>query len=92
MTLVKDNNMIYAKKYAEIIEKAEPKFVECKAYMFVGFSCQRLNIKNMPRHDEIVDFAKEIEKNSSYKIIDEKKESRVVLLMKNDFKGRVIKF
>ena len=92
LTLVKGINMLEPHKYAELIENSKPKFVECKAYMCVGFSRQRLKLENMPRHHEIVEFAKEISKNSSYKIIDEKPESRVVLLMKKDFKGRKLKF
>jgi tRNA wybutosine-synthesizing protein 1 len=92
LTLVKDVNMIKPEKYAELIEKSRPLFVEAKAYVWVGYSRQRLAIENMPLHNEIIDFAKKIEKNSSYKIIDEKKESRVVLLMKKDFKGRVMEF
>ncbi len=90
ITLVKGLNMIYPKKYAKLIEKASPKFVEVKAYMFVGYSRQRLNIKNMPLHNEVKEFAEKIAESSGYKIIDEKKESRVVLLMKED-KNRFIK-
>lgn len=92
LTLVKNINMIKPEKYAELIQKSNPKFVECKAYVYVGYSRQRLSIKNMPLHKEIKDFAKKIEKNSNYKIIDEKKESRVILLMKKDFKGRIMTF
>lgn len=92
LTLVKNINMIKPEKYAELIEESTPKFVECKSYMWVGFSRQRLGIENMPLHKEIKEFAKKIEKNSSYKTIDEKKESRVVLLMKKDVKGRAMKF
>ena len=92
ITLVKGKNMVYPEKYAELIEKAEPDFVEAKAYMFVGASRQRLTIKNMPRHNEVVEFAKQIGKHCKYKMIDEQPESRVVLLMKKDFPGRIMKF
>ena len=60
--------------------------------MWCGYSKQRLAIENMPLHSDIVKFSKKIQENSSYKIIDEKKESRVILLMKKDVKGRVMKF
>ena len=90
ITLVKGLNMVYPEKYAELIKEAEPKFVELKAYMNVGYSKQRLDIKAMPLHPEIVEFAKKVSEKSGYKIIDEKKESRVVLLMKKD-KDRIIK-
>ncbi|MCX8147102.1 MAG: radical SAM protein, partial [Candidatus Woesearchaeota archaeon] len=91
LTLVKGYNMVKPEEYAKLIEKAEPDFLETKAYMFVGASRQRLSLKNMPRHNEIVDFAKEISKYSSYKIIDEQTASRVVLLMQEDKKERVIR-
>ncbi len=69
-------------KYAELINKYKPKKVECKSYMWVGHSRERLEIKNMPFHDEIKEFAKKLAELTGYKIIDEKKESRVVLLAK----------
>jgi len=81
LTLVKNVNMLKPEKYAELVDKASPKFLECKAYVWVGYSRERLKLENMPTHKEIKDFSKKIEKNSNYKIIDEKKESRVVLLM-----------
>ena len=60
--------------------------------MFVGASQEKLQIENMPRHEEIVEFAKEICKHCEYKIIDEHKPSRVVLLMKEDFPERKMQF
>ena len=92
ITLIKNMNMVEPENYAKIIKKTIPLFVEVKAYMWVGFSRQRLDISNMPLHPEVKDFALEIAKHSGYKIIDEKKESRVVLLMKKDFKGRIMEF
>jgi len=80
LTLVKDLNMVEPENYAKLIEIAKPEFVEVKAYMFVGESQNRLKIENMPRHHEIMEFSEEIIKNCNYKIKDEKKESRVVLL------------
>ncbi|MFH1827989.1 MAG: 4-demethylwyosine synthase TYW1 [Nanoarchaeota archaeon] len=92
LTLVKDLNMIKPDKYAQMIMKANPVFVECKAYMFVGSSRLRLSIDHMPYHSDIKKFAGKIAECSDYKIIDEKKESRVVLLMKKDKKSRIMKF
>lgn len=80
LTLVKNLNMVNPEEYAKLIEKAKPKFVEAKGYMAIGFSRERLGPEYMPTHEEIKQFAKEIEKNSSYKITDEKEDSRVVLL------------
>lgn len=91
LTLVKNINMVEPKKYAELIEIAKPKFVEVKGYVAVGFSRARLGLQFMPLHSEVKVFAKQISEYSSYKIIDEKENSRVVLLMKKDTKDRFIK-
>ncbi|MBI4143445.1 4-demethylwyosine synthase TYW1 [Candidatus Woesearchaeota archaeon] len=91
-TLIKGMNMIYAEQWADIIKMSEPMFVEVKSYMWVGMSRERLEQSNMPTHEEIREFSNEICKFSGYKIIDEHEPSRVVLLMKEDFEGRVMKF
>ncbi|MCX8158993.1 MAG: 4-demethylwyosine synthase TYW1 [Candidatus Pacearchaeota archaeon] len=83
LTLSKSSNMLFPEQYAKIIEKSNPKFVEVKAYMAVGGARTKMPYSSMPSHDEIIAFAKEIEKNSSYKIINEKQDSRVVLLSKS---------
>ncbi len=82
LTLVRNLNMKRAEKYAELIDKANPKFVEVKSFMSVGGSRKRLPYDSMPLHNEIISFAKIIEKHSSYKIKDEKRDSRVVLMVK----------
>jgi tRNA wybutosine-synthesizing protein 1 len=92
LTLVKQENMIKPEKYAVLIKRAEPTFIECKAYVWVGHSRRKLTLAHMPRHPEIMAFAEEIAQHSGYRIIDEKVESRVVLLMKKDFKGRIMRF
>jgi tRNA wybutosine-synthesizing protein 1 len=92
ITLVKGKNMVCPEKYSELIKKADPNFVEVKAYMFVGASQQRLAIENMPLHKEVVEFSKQIANPAGMKIIDEQPESRVVLLMKQDTKDRIMKF
>lgn len=83
LTLTKDINMDKVEKYAELIKKYKPKKIECKSYMWVGYSRQRLEIQNMPYHNEVKKFAKELSKLTDYKIINEKKESRVVLLSRD---------
>jgi tRNA wybutosine-synthesizing protein 1 len=80
LTMIKGLNMTDVDGYSKIIRKAEPDFVEVKAYMFVGSSRQRLSLANMPLHPEIMEFAQKISAASGYKIRDEKKESRVALL------------
>ncbi len=85
MTLVKGENMHNPEGYAKLIKLANPMFVEAKAYMFVGFSRQRLTINNMPRHEEIRAFAEELVKYlPGYHIEDEYEPSRVVLIMRDD--------
>lgn len=91
LTLIKDLNMTDLKGYSKIIKIANPMFVEAKSYMFVGSSMQRLTIKNMPRHEEIRDFTEKLAKLIDYRIADEKKESRVVLLVRKDVKDSEIK-
>ena len=66
--------------YAKLIEKADPDFVEIKAYMCVGSSRERLTLANMPTFDEVVVFAEEISKYCNKKIVNESEISRVVLL------------
>ena len=90
VTAIKGMNMTSPEKYAELIRIAEPHFVEVKAYMFVGASRLRLSIKNMPLHKDVKEFAEGIAKAAGYKVIDEHAPSRVVLLMKEDFKGRIM--
>ena len=84
INLVKDLNMIEPENYAALIKKANPMFVEIKGFMSIGFARQRLSYERMPYHKDIVDFSNEILKFlPEYKFLDEKKESRVVLLSKN---------
>ncbi len=91
ITAIKDLNMLEPEGYAELIKRSEPMFVEVKAYMWVGASQERLEIKNMPRHDEVKEFAKQIASHANYKVIDEQEQSRVVLLMKEDCDDRIMK-
>ena len=92
ITLMKGINMKHEKDYADLIKKASPMFVELKAYMFVGSSRMRLLKENMPYHKDVKEFAEKVAELSGYKIIDEKEESRVVLLAKEDYKDRIMKF
>lgn len=80
LTLVKDLNFVDPESYGKIIKEFQPQFVEVKSFMSVGFARARLPYEAMPLHEEIKKFSKEIAKYSKYKIFDEKKESRVVLL------------
>ncbi len=83
VTAVKGLNMLNPKGYAKLIEKAEPDYVEVKAFMYVGGSRRRLTMDNMPSQSEVKAFAQEIGRELSYSLADEKVESRVVLLSKD---------
>jgi tRNA wybutosine-synthesizing protein 1 len=89
ITLVRGLNMKNVKGYAKLIEKANSTYVEPKAYMHVGFSRLRLDYNSMPSHLEISSFAAQLASETSYNILDESKESRVVLLSRL---GKPIKF
>ena len=79
-TCVRGKNMEQAEEYAKLIKKADPDFVEIKAYMCVGSSRERLTLDNMPTFDEVKQFAAEIGKYCGKEIVNESEVSRVVLL------------
>jgi len=80
LTLVKGVNMKNPEKYAELIRRAKPHFIEAKAYMSVGSARKRLGLEHMPTHEEIVEFSKKLSKHLGIPIADEHRPSRVVLL------------
>lgn len=79
-TLVANWNFGWESEYVKLIRRAEPDFVEAKAYMFVGDSRNRLTVDDMPSHDQIRTFSDRLAAELSFKIIDEHRDSRVVLL------------
>jgi tRNA wybutosine-synthesizing protein 1 len=80
MTLVREHNMGLVDEYARLVERANPTYIEAKAYMHIGFSGLRLGFDSMPMHGEVKDFAAQLAKKTGYRVIDEAPESRVVLL------------
>lgn len=87
LTAVKGLNMVEPEGYAALLEKGDPDFVEVKAYMHVGASQQRLARENMPTHEEIVAFSKDILAHlPEYELVSEHIPSRVVLLVKKALK------
>lgn len=89
LTLVKGLNITDVEGYAKLIRKSEPDFVEVKAYMYIGHSRINLSLSNMPLHKEVVDFSREVSKATGLKIIDEKENSRVVLLTSGNKKRKL---
>jgi tRNA wybutosine-synthesizing protein 1 len=89
ITSVRKLNMKNAGDYARLIEKANPTYIEPKAYMHIGYSRQRLDYENMPTHRDVQEFAVQLAAETGYSIIDESQDSRVVLLSKL---GKPIRF
>ena len=79
-TLVEGWNLGWEDEYAALDAIAEPMFVECKGYSFVGESRLRLRVENMPEHAVIRQFAGTLGERLGYKIAAEREDSRVVLL------------
>jgi tRNA wybutosine-synthesizing protein 1 len=87
LTIIKGLNDTDTKGYAELITKGKPDFIEVKAYMHVGPSRERLKMEQMPWHEEIVEFTKEIITYlPDYEIVTEHVPSRVVLCARKEFK------
>jgi len=95
LTLIKNLNDSekLVKEFAEVIEATRPDFVEVKSYMWIGFSRKRLEKENMPTHKETKLFTKNLlELMPSYKLENEKKDSRILLLKnkKTKYKTKII--
>jgi len=80
LTLVDGLNIGWEDEYSKLIEKAEPDFVEPKAYVFVGASRERLSIENMPSHETVRDFGRRLASRLGFEAVSERTDSRVVLL------------
>jgi tRNA wybutosine-synthesizing protein 1 len=85
MTLARGLNMKRPDDYARLIAKAEPDFVEVKAYMHLGRSRARLAREAMPQHNEILEFARSLGEALGYGLEADVPLSRVALLSR----GRV---
>jgi tRNA wybutosine-synthesizing protein 1 len=90
-TLVKGWNMGHYDEYADLIEKAEPDFIECKGYVYVGYSRQRMKEENMPTHGEIRQHAKRLADRVDHEYEAEREDSRVSLLVHPDAERKIPK-
>ncbi|MGP6293246.1 4-demethylwyosine synthase TYW1 [Caldiplasma sukawensis] len=88
-TLVKDVNMPYLEEYAQMDKMASPDFIESKGYVHVGQSIARLSEKNMPSHEEIMDFSRKLSDLTGYELTAGRKESRVSLLCRDPSKSKI---
>jgi len=85
MNLVKNLNMEneHVKEYAELIKKANPKFVHVKGFMSVGSARQRLGYERMPTNKEMMDFVNKLTKETGLNLLDKHERSRAYVLGKN---------
>ena len=88
LTLVPGYNMIEPEKFREWFEKSEAHFLEPKGFMSVGDARKRLSYEIMPRYEKIREFSEKIIEDSNLKIIDEKEDSAVTLIAKEDYSFR----
>lgn len=59
-TLINGENMHSPDLYAAYYQRADPDFIELKAYMHVGHSRGRLDRDSMPDHEEVEAFAEDV--------------------------------
>ncbi len=83
VTLARNLNASAPDSYAQLIEQAEPDYVEIKSYMHLGYSRQRLPRAAMLTYDEIEAFARQIADDLGYATAGGSQPSRVVILSKN---------
>jgi tRNA wybutosine-synthesizing protein 1 len=87
ITVIKGLNDNHLEQYAKLIHKGDPDFLEVKAYMFIGASRDRLKQENMPLHQEVVQFSKDLLKHlPGYEIVSEHIPSRVTMFAKKKYK------
>ena len=97
LTLIRGINMVDARGYAELIMKGKPHYVEVKGFVFVGGARnedRNLSYSQMPGKDDILEFSKEIAKESGYILVDYHEPSKVALLCADSeaARRRIIKF
>jgi tRNA wybutosine-synthesizing protein 1 len=79
LTLARHLNMKAPETYARLIEQADPLYFECKGVVYVGSARKRIRFENMPEHEEIRQFARELCSLTGYRPIAESRDSKVVL-------------
>jgi tRNA wybutosine-synthesizing protein 1 len=95
MTLIRNYNsdLNNIPEYVNVINKANPHFIEVKSYMHIGMSTNRLEHNNMLDVKEVREFTNHLQKNlQDYNIMDESEISRIVVLQnQNRYTNRWIK-
>jgi tRNA wybutosine-synthesizing protein 1 len=80
LTMIKGWNMNGHKEYAKLVKKAQPNYIEVKAYEWVGQSQKRLPKKAMPYMEDIEEFATRLSCLSGYTIKGKYEPSGAALL------------
>jgi len=84
-TLLAGENMTHPDWYAGFFSRAEPDFVELKAYMHVGHSRGRLGRDTMPDHEDVVAFAEAVQAHlPDHEVLKDIPASRVALLAREE--------
>ncbi len=80
-TLLAGYNTHYPEWYAAMFDRADPDFIELKAYMHVGNSRGRLDRDVMPEHEDVVAFTEAVQEYlPTHPVLKEVEASRVALL------------
>ena len=83
LTMVKGENANDFEKYAKLIERGQPDFIELKSYVWVGASQKNYEVQNMPYMKDMKEFTDEILKFiPDYEYLANHHPSRAVLLGK----------
>jgi len=80
LTMIRRWNMTSHEEYAELVRKAQPNFIEVKAYEWVGQSQKRLPKNAMPYMKDIEEFAADLSHLSGYTVKGKYEPSGAVLL------------
>lgn len=83
LTMIKDENMDETEKYADLIRRGSPDFIELKSYMWVGASQEQYEVQNMPYLEDMNVFMDELlEEMPEYEYLSTHPRSRAILLGK----------
>ncbi|KAH3732740.1 S-adenosyl-L-methionine-dependent tRNA 4-demethylwyosine synthase [Pelomyxa schiedti] len=88
LTVVKEWNMDPPADYAALVKRGKPHFVEIKGATYCGGKYNPLSLANIPWHDEVLAFAKQIETElgGEYELVSEHMHSCCVLLAHKSLK------
>jgi tRNA wybutosine-synthesizing protein 1 len=73
-------NSEHIPQYAALDQRADPDWIECKGYVFVGHSREVMSLENMPSHDDVMGFANALAPMVDRRVLDDSRPSRVALV------------